>query len=184
VIRRAALPLVLAAALGLALAGCSTPAPDPEACATTAPDAAAPSTDCEALTGSDDASSAPDDDDATGAGSGGADGDPVQADGLPDTGVVGCATLVTSSDTETDFDRQWSFEFECTDRSVYDTNVATLEAAGYTHSVSQDVSSGTLVRAKDHFITDLGTAFDVDLEIRGDEGEPLEMTLLFTLAKE
>lgn len=183
-IRRAALTLVLAAALGLALAGCSNPASDPEACTTTAPDGAAPAADCETLTTGDDPSGTTEDDATGGTDSSGTDGAPVQADGLPDTGLVGCATLVASSDAETDFDRQWTFEFECADRSIYDTNVATLEAAGYTHSVSQDVSSGSLVRVKDHFITDLGTAFDVDLEIRGDEGEPLEMTLLFTLAKE
>lgn len=174
---RPLVPLLFAATLGATLAGCAGPGPD--GCDVD-PTPAECTLEVEGSTGSGGAS----DGDGGEAPAPAADGAPVTADGLPDTGVVGCATLLDSSVTSTDFDTQWSFEFECADRSIYDANVATLEAAGYTHSVSQDVGSGSLIWVKDHFITDLGGAFDVDLEVRGDEGEPVEMKLLFTLSTE
>ena len=125
------------------------------------------------------ASAAPEDNqDAT------AEGGPVTADGMPEVPLLGCETLLNYTVNETDFDTQWTWEFECRSAEPFFKTVEAMNAAsGWTHTVDAPGGNPDYLTDKHHYIADLGgVAFDVDLSAMGEPSE-LEVTYIVTLAK-
>lgn len=152
-------------ALGL-LAACGSPDPEPTEGYLEVPGAEQPLAD----------DAAPD----AGSGAG-----PLEADGLPVSGLQGCEELVDATVSETEFDTQWRWEFACTSRAAFDATVAALDADGeLTHTVNQVVGNDSYISDLHHWIGEKSAGVvDVDAKLTG-APDDLEMTFLVTLAKE
>lgn len=163
------LSLALAAVLTVtALAGCGTPAPEETDTYLEIGDGSEGSSSAD--TGSDDSAPAM------------ADGDPISVGGMPVDGILlACETLVDHTTSETEFDVQWRWEFECRDREPFDKSVAALDGAGWlTHTQSQVLGNEAYVTDKHHWIGEQGGVVDVDLTLKGSDGD-FEMVYLVTL---
>lgn len=161
----------------LALAGCST---------SDAPASVDPTpTEQGVLTVDGETTAAPeapaDDDAAEPAGS---DGEPLSAPGMPELPLLGCSEQVDFTQTETDFDTQWRWEFVCRTTDPFFTTVDAMNNnAGFTHTVDAPSGNPDYLNDKHHYIADYnGVAWDVDLAASGEPGE-LEVTYVVTLAK-
>ena len=171
--------LTLAGAASLALAACSTgsdPALEESASAQVTQAAIEVEPQDSSIPS---ASAAPEDSqDAT------AEGGPVTAEGMPEVPLLGCETLLNYTVNETDFDTQWTWEFECRSAEPFFKTVEAMNAAsGWTHTVDAPGGNPDYLTDKHHYIADFGgVALDVDLSAMGEPSE-LEVTYIVTLAK-
>lgn len=163
------LSLALAAVLTVtALAGCGTPSPV--------------ETDMVLEVGNGSDGSGPADADSDDSAPAFAVGDPISVGGPVDGILIACDELVEYTPSETEFDVQWRWEFECRDREPFDKTVAGLDGVGWlTHTQSQQLGNESYVTDKHHWIGEQGGVVDVDLTLTGSDGD-YEMVYLVTLA--
>lgn len=154
---------VVAAAL---LTGCATGAPVPDPTETELYGAEGPGS--------------PGDGGAATGGGGSSDG-PLSAEGMPLNGaLVGCADLVDATVTESDFDIQWRWEFECSSRDAFDASIAALDGTSWlTRTAEQELGTASYIRDLHHWIGEQSGVVDVDLTAKGSPDD-LEVVYLVT----
>jgi len=104
--------------------------------------------------------------------------------GMPDVTLYGCEEQLDYAVTETEFDTQWIWEFECRTPDPFWRTVDGLAAdSAWTNTVDQRSGNDDFLTENLHYIADIGgVAGDVDLKAFGDAAE-LEVTYRITLAK-
>ena len=172
--------LALASVASLALAACSTGS-DPASEESASAQVTQAAIEVEPQDSSNPSASATP---AEGESSDTAEGEPVTAEGMPEVPLLGCETLLDYTVNETDFDTQWTWEFECRSAEPFFKSVDAMNAAsGWTHTVDAPGGNPDYLTDKHHYIADVGgVAFDVDLSAMGEPSD-LEVTYIVTLAK-
>lgn len=110
-----------------------------------------------------------------------ADLDPITVGGMPLDGIMlACDTVVDYKVTSSDFDVQWRWEFECRSREPFDRTVAGLGSVAWlTQTQAQILGTDAYVTDKYHWIGEQGNVVDVDLTLKGRDGD-FEMVYLVT----